>query len=181
MPFTPFHFGAGALVHAAAPRRVSFLAFCAANVLIDVEPLACMLRGEAPVHRFAHTSIGAVLVALVTFALWLAAAKAAPVLRLPDVLGWRRLTAPPVAIGAALGSVSHVLLDSVMHADLRPFAPWSDANPLYGVVGLDALLGSCAVAALIGIVVAGVRHFRVESRASGAVADRVRHAGRDPR
>jgi len=181
MPFTPFHFGAGALVHAAAPRRVSFLAFCAANVLIDVEPLACMLRGEVPVHRFAHTYVGAVLVALVTIGLWAGAAKAAPALRLPDVLGWRRLTAPAVALGALLGSVSHVLLDSVMHTDLRPFAPWSDANPLYGVVGLDALLGGCAVAALVGIVVTAVRHFRADSRATGAVADRASHLGRDPR
>ena len=58
MPFTPFHFGAGALVHAVAPRRISFLAFCAANVLIDVEPLAHMLRREIPVHGFAHSVVG---------------------------------------------------------------------------------------------------------------------------
>ena len=32
MPFTPFHFGAGALVHSVAPKYVSFLAFCGANV-----------------------------------------------------------------------------------------------------------------------------------------------------
>lgn len=39
MPVTPFHFGPGALLHATAPRHVSFLAFCGANVLIDLEPL----------------------------------------------------------------------------------------------------------------------------------------------
>lgn len=27
MPLTPFHFGPGALIHSAAPRHVSFLAF----------------------------------------------------------------------------------------------------------------------------------------------------------
>ena len=52
MPVTPFHFGPGALVHALAPRYVSFLAFCAANVLIDVEPGYYMMVGQFPLHRF---------------------------------------------------------------------------------------------------------------------------------
>jgi hypothetical protein len=43
MPITPFHFGSAVIVHAVAPKQVSFLAFCAANVLIDVEPLYYML------------------------------------------------------------------------------------------------------------------------------------------
>jgi hypothetical protein len=38
MPFTPFHFGPGAVVHSAAPKHISFLAFCGANVLVDVDP-----------------------------------------------------------------------------------------------------------------------------------------------
>ena len=37
MPITPFHFGPGAALHVLAPRHVSFLAFCAANVVIDVK------------------------------------------------------------------------------------------------------------------------------------------------
>jgi hypothetical protein len=52
MPFTPFHFGPGALVHSAAPKHISFLAFCDANVLVDVEPLYYMLTGGYPIHRF---------------------------------------------------------------------------------------------------------------------------------
>jgi membrane-bound metal-dependent hydrolase YbcI (DUF457 family) len=72
MPFTPFHFGAGALVHSVAPMHVSFLAFCGANVLVDVEP---------------------------------------------------HLTARAVALGALTGTYSHVLLDSMMHPDMKPFAP----------------------------------------------------------
>ena len=55
MPFTPFHFGLGATLHAAAPRRVSFLAFCGANVLTDIEPLYFMLAHQWPLHRTAHT------------------------------------------------------------------------------------------------------------------------------
>ncbi len=37
MPFTPFHFGPAGAIHVLAPRHVSFIAFCACNVFIDVE------------------------------------------------------------------------------------------------------------------------------------------------
>ena len=43
MPITPFHFGPGAALHAISPRHVSFLAFCAANVLTDLESLYFLL------------------------------------------------------------------------------------------------------------------------------------------
>src|SRR5215212_39683 len=118
MPFTPFHFGAGAIAHAVAPRHVSFLAFCAANVVIDVEPLYWMLVGQPPVHRWAHSYLAATLVLLATTAVSAAASRLASATALPDALGWRWLTWRQVAIGAALGSYSHVVLDSVMHADL---------------------------------------------------------------
>jgi hypothetical protein len=36
----------GAAVHAVAPRYVSFLAFCAANVLIDMETLYFLLTNQ---------------------------------------------------------------------------------------------------------------------------------------
>ena len=165
MPFTPFHFGPGALVHAVAPRQVSFLAFCAANVAIDVEPLVWILRGEPPLHRFAHSYVGACLVALLVVALWLAAVRVAATLRIPDAFGWRGLALRQVALGALIGTVSHVVLDSVMHADLRPLAPWSDANPLLRAVTLDTLHGACVVAAIVAGVVVGVRRLREEDRA----------------
>ena len=59
MPFTPFHFGPGALVSAAARKYVSFLAFCAVNVLIDVESLYNMLTRQPRIHTFLHTYVGA--------------------------------------------------------------------------------------------------------------------------
>jgi hypothetical protein len=70
MPITPFHFGPGAAIHAAAPRYVSFLAFCAANVLMDLEPLYYILTRQYPLHRFFHTYVGAVIVAISTAVLF---------------------------------------------------------------------------------------------------------------
>ena len=156
MPFTPFHFGPGGAIHAVAPRHVSFIAFVASNVLIDVEPLYYMLTGQDPLHRFFHTVIGATLVAAATVLLLLLLHKVASRIRFPNLLRWQELTLSQVAVGAAAGSYSHIVLDSVMHADIRPLAPFSQANPLYLFVSIDALhvfclwAGAAAVVLLVG-------------------------------
>jgi membrane-bound metal-dependent hydrolase YbcI (DUF457 family) len=116
------------LIHALAPRYVSFLAFCAANVLIDIEPLYYLLTRQYPLHRFFHTYVGASV----------------------------------VAVGAIAGTLSHVLLDSVMHPDVRPFAPFNDSNPLLGALPVHALHWSCVAFGFVGLVVLGVRSFRRE-------------------
>ncbi len=128
MPVTPFHFGLGAALHGAAPRHLSFLAFCAANVLIDVESVWNLLHGQAQVHAFFHTYVGATLAGLATAAL---------------CGRWRRwrlghpLPTPhrrSLLLGALLGAWSHVMLDSVMHADIRPLAPFSESNALFRLI-----------------------------------------------
>ena len=149
MPFTPFHFGPGALVHSAAPKHVSFLAFCGANVLVDVEPLYFMLTHQYPIHRFFHTFIGATVAAASVVGAFALVRKLAP-----------RLSVRAVALGAIIGTYSHVLLDSLMHADMNPFAPFSDRNPLLGAVFLNTLHGFCLLAGLAGAIVIGVRYFR---------------------
>lgn len=158
MPFTPFHFGPGAMLHAAAPKQVSFLAFCAANVIIDLEPLYFMLTRQFPLHRFFHTYIGASIILLSTLALFVGALKLASIMPLPDLFGWKQLTVRPVAVGAALGSYSHIALDSLMHSDIRPFAPLSVANPFLDAVSLNTLHWSCLAAGAVGLTVVGVRN-----------------------
>ena len=150
MPITPFHFGPGVLFASVAPRRVSFVAFVAANCITDVESIYNILRGNYPVHAFLHTFAGATLVIVMTLALFLAMRRLAQRVPLPDWLRWRRLTPAAVVVGAALGSYSHIVLDGVMHADMRPFAPWSQANPFLHRVPLGALHLGCVVAAIAG-------------------------------
>jgi len=71
VPITPFHFGPGVLFHAASPRRVSFIAFVAANCITDIESIYNVLNGNFPVHRFLHTFAGAAVSAAMTIALFL--------------------------------------------------------------------------------------------------------------
>jgi membrane-bound metal-dependent hydrolase YbcI (DUF457 family) len=55
-----------------------------------------------------------------------------------------------------LGAYSHVALDSIMHSDIRPLAPFSNANPLYLVIDIDELHVYCVVAGLVGMIGMGV-------------------------
>lgn len=146
MPVTPFHFGPGLLLKAAAPGAISFAAFVAANVVIDVESLVNLVSGTHPVHATLHTFAGSLAVgALVGVAIGFAGRwRASPSSE------W----APrPAFAGGILGGATHPVLDGIMHADIRPFLPLTAENPLYRVVGLDALHAVCAVAGLVGLLV----------------------------
>lgn len=157
MPFTPFHFGPGAALHALSPKCISFLAFCAANVLIDIEVLYFMLTRQYPLHRFLHTYIGASLIVAGTLALFAASRWLAARVSLPNPFEWQQLTPWPVVLGAATGAYSHIVLDSIMHADIAPFAPFSDVNPMLDAVPLGALQGFCLAAGMVGLSVIGIR------------------------
>ena len=152
MPITPFHFGPGVLFHAMTPRNVSFIAFMAANCITDIESVYNVLRGNFPIHRFLHTFVGAALVAAMTVALFMAMRRLARSIRLPNWFEWQQLTLPSVIVGALLGSYSHIVLDGIMHADMRPFAPWSDANPFLYAVSLSTLHWTCIALGIAGVM-----------------------------
>ncbi len=159
MPITPFHFGPGAAIHAVAPKHISFLAFCAANVLIDIEPLYYMLTQQYPLHRFFHTYVGATCIVLATGLLFYTARGVAARLHgwagmpwLRAALAWHGLAPHAVWLGAAACAYSHVVLDSVMHADMAPLAPFSQANALHGLVPVDLLHLFCLVAGAAGVL-----------------------------
>ncbi|MYN05504.1 hypothetical protein GTP41_25755 [Pseudoduganella sp. DS3] len=153
MPITPFHFGPGAAIHALAPQRISFLGFCAANVLIDVESLYYLSTHQYPVHRFFHTYIGATLVAILAVMLFLAARSFARRFWLPNLFGWQALSISFVAAGAVLGTYTHIVFDSIMHSDMLPFAPFSGANPLLRIVSLPALHWFCVASGVLGLTI----------------------------
>jgi len=158
MPLTPFHFGLGAAVHAAAPQRVSFLAFCVSNVLIDLESLYNLVTGRHPVHAFFHTYVGCSLVIPVALAFFLSARWCLTRLLLVDPTDWTSPSMRAVAAGAAIGAYSHVVLDSIMHSDISPLSPFSGANALHGVISLGLLHLACVVLGVLGIAGALIRH-----------------------
>ena len=136
MPVTPFHFGPGFLIKSILFKRFSFRVFILSNILIDIEPLYYILTNQYPLHRFFHTYIGATVVAIVSILL--------------GRIIWRKIPKSVVIIGAFLGTYSHILLDSIMHADLQPFYPFSSMNSLLHVLSYFQLHLLCVTTGVVG-------------------------------
>ncbi|MGP1629283.1 MAG: DUF4184 family protein [Giesbergeria sp.] len=161
MPFTPFHMGAGLLAKAAMDGRISLVSFGVAQVRMDIEPGVRMAAAQGDLHGWSHTLAGALAIGAV-------ATVAAPWLIRRLVgrwnaelrhyrLEWLMTPAAPrkwaVATGAFFGTMSHVLLDGLMHRDMQPFAPFSDSTPLLALLPHDEVYALCAAGALLGAAV----------------------------
>lgn len=159
MPFTPFHLGPACPLKAVLGRYFSLTVFGFAQVAMDVEVLVRMIRRDGVLHGFTHTYLGAAPVALVTLAVgwpacrWLVRhwpADASPFLTW--LCGNRTLGWPAAVSGAVVGTYSHVLLDSVMHADMQPLWPFAGRNALRGLVSVVGLHLFCVVTGAAGIL-----------------------------
>ena len=171
MPLTPIHMGPALAAKAVAPRHFSLLTFGLTQVVIDSEVAFHILTGNRPLHQHLHTYLGATVVAVLVVLLGRPLLERAiglwNCLAIPDreSILWIEPRIPLLAAvtGAVTGSYSQVLLDSVMHSDLRPFAPWSDVNGLLGVMsGANLVLTCLAVGALgaIALAIATIRRRR---------------------
>lgn len=105
-------------------------------------------------HRFLHSILGSLVVStVVALVLILARRPLASVLatRLPTVLA--DVATPAIWIGSAIGGVSHVLLDWLMHNDIRLFYPSPLGESAGGLIGLRAMYLGCVLAGIAGLVV----------------------------
>ena len=161
MPFTLLHMGPAALIKSAGGSRFSFVVFGVTQVFIDLESGYNFLQGNWPMHNFLHTLLGATLAAAVCtltgkpIGEWLLRvwnARLSPAqkrwLGVESEISWLA-----AASGATLGGYSHIVLDGIMHSDLRPGAPWSDANPLLHWVSISNLHWICIASGVLGLMI----------------------------
>jgi len=146
-------------VKSIAGDRFSLITFGIAQVAIDIEPGIGLLRGSEILHGWTHTYAGATIIAglvllgrpLCNWVLrrWNAELRYHRQMQFTasESLRWG-----PAAIGAFVGTYSHVALDSVMHSDIRPFAPFSASNELLSVVSMQMLHVGCVIAGILGLM-----------------------------
>lgn len=161
MPFTPFHMGPALLLKPVLDRRFSLIVFGTAQVCMDIEPGIGMLRGSAVLHGYSHTLAGATVIAffaaiigrmLATLVLsrWNAEVKHYRFFHLTESIpiSW------PVALGSAFfGTLSHLLLDALMHADMQPFFPFSNSNHLLFAVPVMHVYLVTFIAGAFGVII----------------------------
>ena len=153
MPFTPIHMGPGIFIKALMGGSFSLMVFGWAQIVMDIQPLFVLITGEGHLHGFSHTYIGATLIAIFSavtgkylsqLGLWML--HITPSVRVS--IGWW-----VVFLSAFIGSFSHVLLDSIMHSDVRPFYPATEANMFLGVISVGLLHKLCLYSGLSGAAI----------------------------
>jgi membrane-bound metal-dependent hydrolase YbcI (DUF457 family) len=152
MPFTPFHLGPALFLGLLLFRFADFPTLVVASVILDLEPFAVLVTGlDYPLHGFFHSFLGGTIVAVALGLIMLRLGGTARGVLKP--LGLEQSPSrQTIMLGSFLGVYSHILLDSPLYADIRPFFP-SSVNPFF--VG-DAFAGIyvealCVLLFLVGI------------------------------
>lgn len=155
MPATPFHMSLGAGLKALFYKRFSFFVFCYTQIIIDLESVFNLSFGRYPIHGILHTYLGA-LVSMIFCAITanFLRNKLIKLLRKIkiDHLFEIELTYKIIYVSAFIGSFSHIVLDSFMHADMNPLSPFSESNVLLGIVSLSTLHLACMVPGIGAII-----------------------------
>ena len=152
--------GAALIAKPGLNRNISVITFGIAQIAMDIEPGVGMLTGADVLHGPTHTLLGALVIAyLVTLfapsvcnyllGKW---NKEVTHYGLPWLVQSEATSKTAVTVGAFFGTLSHVVLDGLMHHDIRPLAPFSEANPLMGLVSHDAVYQLCAIAGVAGAI-----------------------------
>lgn len=175
MPFTPFHMGAGLIAKPALKRRFSVLTFGIAQLAMDVEPGIRMWADEDVLHGPTHSFLGALVMAVIV-------AMVAPRICHYLLMKWNKevvtygwpwlahsgpVSKSAVTIGAFFGTLSHVVLDSLMHHDIHPLSPFSTANPFMGLVTNDGVHQGCVTAGVLGIACLLASRYAGRSKVKG--------------
>ena len=171
MPLTPFHIIAGASVKSVFPKYFSWSVFTLTNIIIDTEVLYYLFTTGEFSHKFFHTILGVSFIAI------LCASLGKPICELGlriwnnnlqnekslERLKWLntdvKINIFPSLIGAFTGAYTHLILDSVMHADIVPLAPFTNLNNLLGIISIESLQYICLGSFVIGLVIYLVRKF----------------------
>ena len=153
MPFTPIHMGPGLAVKAVMQGSFSLIVFGWTQIVMDIQPLVVMLTGEGHLHGFSHTYIGATLIAVFAGLTGKHLSELGLALLRIQTIGQPKIAWWVSFLSAFIGSYSHVLLDSIMHSDVEPFFPVTQANELEGLISVAALHKLCLYGGFVGAAV----------------------------
>ena len=153
MPFTPFHLGPALGFGVPLRRYMHTPTFILANVILDVEPFLVFFYGlRYPLHGYLHTFFLAFFVGLALgYAMFLLERILHPLHKMLLL----ELDNPPslksfLAAGT-LGTILHVLLDSPLYSEIRPFYPLA-INPLYSPALSLQIYSFCVWMGIFGII-----------------------------
>ncbi len=153
MPLTPFHLGPALGLGLPLRRRLHLPSLILASVILDLEPLLVLFFGlRYPLHGYLHTFLFAVPAGLfLGYVMFLLEGHLKPLYKifLLEVGGVSSLIS--FLFAGILGVGLHVLLDSPLYADIRPFYPMT-ANPLHNPYITSWIYILCVLMGAFGVV-----------------------------
>jgi len=124
MPYTPFHLGPALLLGLFLYNYLDFPTFMIANIIIDVEPFIILtMRLNLPLHGFFHSFLGGTIISFTLFFVILKVRKF-----LESLMGFLNLeqswSQKSILASALSGVYLHIILDSRLYTDIKPFFQW---------------------------------------------------------
>jgi len=157
LPFTPYHFGPGLLIALLFLSFIDFPTFLIASVIVDIEPfLVLTFNLNYPLHGFLHSFLGGTIIALILAVIMTKIREYfTPIMSFFKIE--QKISFKKILFASLLGIYIHILLDSPIYTDIRPFFPL-DFNPFYRTTSLSGLLQTiCVWCFLAGIIVYIIR------------------------
>ena len=165
MPLTPYHLIAGVAAKSVRPKYFSWTVFVLANVLIDTEGAYYLLTTGSVAHKLFHTWFAATIIAILcaTFGKYLCEfglsfwnnfilnEKYVPSLKW--MCSSSQITKTSAWLSAFIGAYTHILLDSFVALDMKPYFPFSDGNHLLGLISLQNVQYLCIGLFLFGVII----------------------------
>ncbi|KKL55839.1 hypothetical protein LCGC14_2251410, partial [marine sediment metagenome] len=130
MPFTPYHFGPGLFIGLLFLSFLDFPTFLIASVIVDIEPFTVLIfNSNYPLHGLFHSFLGGTIVApILALIMTKIREKFTPILSFFKIE--QEISPIKIFVASLLGIYIHILLDSPIYTDIRPFFPF-DFNPFY--------------------------------------------------
>jgi len=135
--------------------------FAIAQIAIDLESARAIFLHSSLLHGPLHSFLGATLAGLFAAVIGRHVFNALnPVLRtflrqIEGIPTWLVEEVVPITwaaalIGGAVGGMSHVLLDAIIHPDVSPFWPFLSSNPFLTDGSFYPMHYACALLGLVG-------------------------------
>jgi membrane-bound metal-dependent hydrolase YbcI (DUF457 family) len=151
MPFTPFHLGPAFGFGLPFRSKMHVPTFILANIILDAEPFLVLFLGwNYPLHGYFHTFLLAFFVGFALGYVMFLAERLLHLLFKASLLETSELNLKSFVVAGVLGTMFHVLLDSPLYVDIRPFYPVS-INPLFNPSLSIEVYSFCVWMGIIGV------------------------------
>ncbi len=143
--------GPGLLIKAVLQGSFSLMVFGWAQIVMDIQPLIALLNRQEDIHGFTHTYIGATLLAVFSATTGKYLSELGLILlRISNAANPIKISWAVTITSAFIGTFSHVLLDSIMHHDIKPFYPLTDYNFMLHMIEKGEVYKYCTYSGLVG-------------------------------